>query len=163
NSGGAACLAKSMIQACNSLTLSGFWSARLVDSEGSFERSKSSTRGGNSVVQTSFQFPFRTAARYGSTLYTISSRGLGLPSLIACQTSTPSSGLFFPSCAPTSPVKVGYMSTMCIIWLTTPGLIRPGQFASATTRVPPSYTDPLPSRYGPLLGGNSPFTSASPT
>src|SRR5262249_31587943 len=62
----------------------------------------------------------------------------GLPSLIAGQTSTPSNGLFLPSCAPARPAKVGYISTMCIISLIAPGFIRPGQFASATTLVPPS-------------------------
>jgi hypothetical protein len=34
-----------------------------------------------------------------------------------------------------------------------PGLILPGQLASVTTRVPPSYTVVLPSRYGPLSHG----------
>ena len=39
----------------------------------------------------------------------------------------------------------------------------PGQLAKATTRVPPSYSEPLPSRYGPLSQGILIFdTSPSP-
>src|SRR5262249_56841747 len=78
----------------------------------------------------------------------------GLPALRADQTSRRSSGLLLLSDAPASPARVGYMSTTWIGWSTfDPGTMWPGQLASATTRVPPSYSVPLPSRYRPLSAG----------
>ena len=54
--------------------------------------------------------------------------------------------------APASLSKVGYQSTMCIgCAIALPGWMRPCQATQAQTRVPPSYTVPLPARSGPLL------------
>src|SRR4029453_6687941 len=60
------------------------------------------------------------------------------------------------------PASVGNMSTPCMSPLTSPGLIRPGQLASAATRVPPSYSIPLPPRSGPLSAGTLTLETAPP-
>src|SRR5262249_24082497 len=64
--GGTASRASASIRCCRAATFCGCWSARLVFSAGSCARLKSSTWGGSVACHTSFQSPWRTAARNGS-------------------------------------------------------------------------------------------------
>src|SRR6266545_3705018 len=50
-----------------------------------------------------------------------------------------------------SPLPSSLLLVQLISSTVLPALMWPGQLASDTTRVPPSYSDPLPSREGPLL------------
>ena len=67
-------------------------------------------------------------------------RGDGLPWLMVAHMSMPSSGcLLLAIEAPARSISVGYVSTTWMISSTTvPGLMWPGQFTKAGTRVPPS-------------------------
>ena len=76
---------------------------------------------------------------------TTPSRPTAFPPWIAGHTLLPSNGLALPRSMPAASMSVGNRSITdmsCVLFL--PAGIAPGQRIAAATRMPPSYTLPLP-------------------